>query len=140
MCSSGVFTPHGGGGNVWGEGAATHSTPFLRPQSLHLTSGKPQAGPLPYVLSPQGSLSAEADSAAWHFSLCRVLLGSLPSLEVAALLRILFTTLVTLTVHQSLGKSSRQLCSTSERVLWNLHGSGQESSTKGQGALESKIV
>ena len=51
----------------------------------------PQAGPLSYLLafitqSPHGFPSDQADSAAWHLSLCRVLLGSLPSLEVAALL------------------------------------------------------
>lgn len=36
--------------------------------------------------SPHGSFSGEADSAAWHLSLCRVLLGFVPSLEAVALL------------------------------------------------------
>lgn len=49
-----------------------------------------QRAPLSQLLlcitqSPHGSFSGEADSAAWHPSLCRVLLGFVPSLEAVAL-------------------------------------------------------
>lgn len=59
------------------------------PSCLHTSPvGGHRQHPFPTDITQrsQGSLSDEADSAAWHLILCRVLLGSLPSLEVAALL------------------------------------------------------
>lgn len=118
-------------------------TPCSRARLRRDTSrvgSRSQRAPLSQLLlcitqSPHGSFSGEADSAAWHPSLCRVLLGFVPSLEAVALpLHPVYHRAIALTVHMSLEGSSRQVIAAAvsdlRETFVNLHGPGQESSAE----------